>query len=154
MEKKAVIVSLKPSEIIDIKEGSTVFNFEKTPKIEEPFKCYIHCKKGGKQLYNNSGEITENPLFCGLTDTYMYALAGMVIGEFIYIDGVIKDVKWYDKPKGLNDFFKPCPMKCSCSDCKYHSGGFPSLYEPPTCNYEFEEIRRAPTPWVYVEEMD
>ena len=171
MEKKAVIIALKPNEIIDILNGSNVFYFKKEPKYQAYLKCYIYCTQHGKIFFH--GGIGEKQVLFRNPDTneikFDYAfelmscknkydknnfLSGKVIGEFIYNGGFIDDIEWYEQPKELNEFIKPCPMKCSCSECKYNSGGFPSMFEPPTCNYEFEEIRRPPTPWVYVSELD
>lgn len=80
---KAVLISINPKWVKKIANGKKTIEVRKTaPKLETPFKCYIYCTKGDPALFNNSGKITTDSLFCSLTDTYMYRLNGEVVAEF------------------------------------------------------------------------
>jgi len=63
----------------------------------------------------------------------------------------ISELKIYDKPKEISEFCKPCLFNYDCMFCKYHSCG--NMFDPPSCDYEFEEIARPPQSWCYVEEV-
>lgn len=76
----------------------------------------------------------------------------------------VADLKIYDKPKELREFYKPCPDKFHyCEICKYGSvilsddeeeyalyhGGYYDTYETVCGN----RITRPPQSWCYVEEF-
>lgn len=75
----------------------------------------------------------------------------------------ISDLKIYDKPKELSEFYKPCEEKYYCEVCKHGSiiippdeeeyalyhGGFYEHYETVCHNV----VNRPPQSWQYVEEL-
>ena len=75
-------------------------------------------------------------------------------GNYINLYGWhISDLKIYDEPKELNEFYNGC-QKSECDDCPYlHFENTPNAYEG-WC--EFDEkipIKRPPQSWCYVEEL-
>ena len=172
---KAVMISIQPKWVAKIVEREKTVEVRKTrPKLKPPFKCYIYETKNIERIFPKIGdlhwfgrvigecicdEITqfENSWF---DKGFIYAMRdGRIFAEDLAIylgdkDGYswhISDLKIYDKPKKLSEFYKSCSFNCKCMFCKYHSWG--NMFEPPSCNYEFEEITRPPQSWCYVEEI-
>lgn len=143
---KAVMISIQPKWVEKIANGEKTIEVRKTaPKCEVPFKCYIYCTK------NRDNEIYKRYKVDDIK-------SGKVIGEFVcdnvewmsmrdcdnacmtlkeavdYAKGKplygwhISDLKIYDKPKELREFFTPM-------------GKRPSYM-----------VERPPQSWQYVEE--
>ncbi len=69
----------------------------------------------------------------------------------------ISDLKIYDKPKALSEFFKPCPfpsedcdLMCPYAIGEYHGDGISGDCEFVGCD---NKIIRPPQSWMYVEEV-
>ena len=167
---KAVLISIQPKWVAKIANGKKTIEVRKTvPQCDVPFKCYIYCTKDKYEwLYRVDNNGYGNP----------QSWHGKVIGEFVcdnaewmsmrdcdkacmtlkeavdYGKGKklyswhISDLKIYDKPKELSEFFKPCPTKekgdCLNCDCLADNdyGGI--------CT---NNLTRPPQSWQYVEEI-
>lgn len=70
----------------------------------------------------------------------------------------ITNLKIYDEPKELSEFYKPCPCNNKCYECKYHFDGYfvGDTPIPDECGW-FEggdgALTRPPQSWCYVEEV-
>lgn len=90
MDKKAILLSVKPKYCELIASGEKTIEVRKTrPKIETPFKCYIYCTKSKNKnddLWSDARveKITINgeKHYDYVADSIHY-LNGSVIGEFV-----------------------------------------------------------------------
>lgn len=152
---KSVMLSIKPKYCDLIASGQKTIEIRKTrPKVETPFKCYIY-ECIGKKLHNDYfdyegcgkviGEfvcdhITEYPYeifndgehIMPFGDLEKTCLDGIEIYDYLGIeDGYgwhISDLKIYDKPKKLKEFWH-CGVKLGA------------------------KVSRPPQSWCYVEEV-
>lgn len=63
----------------------------------------------------------------------------------------ISDLKIYDKPKGLSEFYRPCSYSGICYSCnRFRPNGTPNDKPNDFCD---STITRAPQSWCYVEEL-
>lgn len=200
---QSVLISVNPKFCEKIASGECTILVRKTrPKLEMPFKCYIYCTNGDGSLNNtllsNDRRFVLNQKVIGefvcdrITGYCPYGLRGYELskealtamclsnedlnkyGKLNKIYGWhISDLKIYDKPKELYDFYvaKPIPMekqteKDDCIHCKYHKWvgtmdefiekGIPmreecTLNKPePICEYT-PKITKPPQSWCYVE---
>lgn len=147
---KSVLISIQPKWVEKIANGEKTIEVRKTaPKCGAPFKCYIYCTYPKKPAYT---------LWLNRKTKNKFLADGKVIGEFVcdsaewmsmrdcdkacmtlkeavdYSKGKklyawhISDLKIYDKPKELSEFFTPM-------------GKRPSYM-----------VERPPQSWQYVEE--
>lgn len=177
---KSVLISIHPKWCDLIASGKKTIEVRKTcPKIETQFKCYIYCTQSGKY---KDGKSVKNIWLNRGTDKRFIG-NGKVIGEFVcdyvyenmsydceascvsvselkkYANGKplygwhISDLKIYDKPKELSEFYRVCDFD-KCDNCPHlYVENTPSSYET-WC--EFDEkipITRPPQSWCYVEEV-
>lgn len=153
---KAVLISIRPKWCELIASGKKTIEVRKTrPKIETPFKCYIYCTVGK----GNTGDILpKSGIVCGKVigefmcdgfDEFTPTENGIAFKRFSalhrtclsvaeireYLCGKIgygwhiSDLKIYEKPRELSEFFTPM-------------GKRPSYM-----------IERPPQSWCYVEEV-
>ena len=177
---KSVLMSIQPKWCELIASGKKTVEVRKTrPKIETPFKVYIYCTQDKKfnfctdngEQYTHIGngkvigeficnEITvaDYGYYCVLPksktmldelDLLEYADQKAVYGWHI------SDLKIYDKPKELYEFYRKCEkQKCeACEHLKYQRVN-PSEYDYD-CEYigGHIPITRPPQSWCYVEEV-
>lgn len=72
------------------------------------------------------------------------------IGKHLY-GWHISDLKIYDKPKGLSEFYRPCSYSGICYSCnRFRPNGTPNDKPNDFCD---GEITRPPQSWFYVEEL-
>lgn len=146
---KAVLISIQPKWVEKIANGKKTIEVRKTAPKQVPFKCYIYCTYPKKPAYT---------LWLNRRTKNKFLADGKVIGEFVcdsaewmsmrdcdkacitlkeavdYSKGKklyawhISDLKIYDKPKELSEFFTPM-------------GKRPSYM-----------VERPPQSWQYVEE--
>lgn len=80
---KAVLISIKPKWVEKIAIGKKTIEVRKSrPKLETPFKCYIHCTKAK----NKEERLILQPFgyaLGGLESNLTYRSDGKVIGEFV-----------------------------------------------------------------------
>lgn len=187
---KAVMLSIQPKWCELIASGKKTIEVRKTrPQIETPFKCYIYETKGlcdtptfidedGHISYRGRGavigefvcdriekfnrflaiyditasELTETCL--SIDEFYEYGKGKTLYGLHI------SELKIYDKPKELGEFFSVC-HKLDCDKC----GDCPHLRVEP-CTYPCDDdievwcevdnckpLTRPPQSWCYVEEI-
>ena len=64
----------------------------------------------------------------------------------------ISDLKIYDKPKELSEFYRPCSYSGICYSCnRFRPNGTPNDKPNDFCD---GEITRPPQSWQYVEELE
>lgn len=64
----------------------------------------------------------------------------------------ISDLKIYDKPKKLSEFYRPCSYSGICYSCnRFRPNGTPNDEPNDFCD---GEITRPPQSWQYVEELE
>lgn len=64
----------------------------------------------------------------------------------------ISDLKIYDKPKKLSEFYRPCSYSGICYSCnRFRPNGTPNDKPNDFCD---GEITRPPRSWMYVEEVE
>lgn len=165
---KEVLTSIKPEQCELIASGKKSVVVKKTrPKIDVPFKCYIY--QSGKNLtkevhgsdFNKSGYVIGEFVCDKIYDFKMKYLGGFsfdcfsfdemnnYVGDKIGYGWHISDLKIYDKPKELSEFYKPCSYRgINCLVCA--KSGYNDDMRIDCFNY----ITRPPKSWCYVEELD
>lgn len=128
-------------------------SFAKIPKeFQEKYRKHfgkvglaIVCDKITKFTYDGYGSYSL-PLFLQKA----ICLDGMELYDYLRgKDGYgwhISDLKIYDKPRELSEFFKPC-KKSSCRMCDWERE-----YDVCACGYK-KPITRPPQSYMYVEEV-
>lgn len=172
---KSVLISIKPKWVERIASGQKTIEVRKTaPQLQVPFKCYIYETKGQyvkfthgahtKYGYGRGKVIGE--FICDKVDKYPYDYCdGVDIDDDtiletaidredinIYAKGKtlygwhISDLKLYDSPKKLSEFYITCKEK-SCQMCDAER-------EYDVCAFGRKKpITRPPQSWQYVEEL-
>ena len=170
---KSILLSIKPKYVELIASGEKTIEVRKTAPKEVPFKCYIYETKGQyvkfthgahtKYGYGRGKVIGE--FICNSVDEYPYDYCdGVDIDDDtiletaidredinIYAKGKtlygwhISDLKIYNNPRELSEFFKPCDRFLDCCTCRrlVHN-------EYMSCD---NKITRPPLSWCYVEDL-
>ena len=142
---KAVLISIRPKWCEKIASGEKTIEVRKTrPKLETPFKCYIYCTQSGnanRLRWSQGkviGEFTCDAIsrvnICGFWDDSGKQLDNRLketcltseklcdyLGEKVGYGWHISDLKIYDAPKDLNEFWLPPELYCEKERC----GGCP-----------------------------
>lgn len=175
---KAVMISIQPKWCELIASGKKTVEVRKSkPKLEFPFKCYIYETQGrtetpwmdedGHMIFRGRGMVIGE-FVCDCIGTYWF-LPGEDVEQsedvqlaclsekeiFEYANGNelhfwnITDLKIYDKPKPLSEFY----TWKKCNSCR-ESG-----YESSACIYDEDckvpaMITRPPQSWCYAEEVE
>ena len=167
---KAVLISIRPEWCDLIARGEKTLEVRKTkPKIDTPFKCYIYCTKAPKGwFWFDSPNVRRDGAVIGefICDTFVI---DKTFGHDPFFNGAacmsevqaacymtdsqgygwhISDLKIYEKPKELRDFYT---LK-KCNSCRK------SGYESTACIFDKDCIvpavlTRPPQSWCYVEEV-
>ena len=166
---RAVLLSIKPKYCELIASGKKTIAVKKTkPKIDTPFKCYIYCTIGngvkgdylvpsGIQCGKVIGEfvcddidtvrVFNDLLYC-VKNSQANKLGQMCLtveevkaylGANHGFNWHISDLKIYDKPKELREFYTYAP-KYTIKD-----GSYSKVLATP--------LKRPPQSWCYVEEL-
>ena len=175
---KAVLTSIQPKWCEKIANGEKTIEVRKSvPKLERPFKCYIYETKG-KQIehvdgcditYYGRGKVIGEFVCRGMMDGRSKLLpkqSCLTLEEiWNYAKGKrvygwrIADLKIYDKPKELSEFYLQCeeygktgtvdtPKKCK--GCRYQY----TWDLVSKCRIDgLKPIKRPPQSWCYVEEL-
>ena len=178
---KAVMLSVHPKWCGLIASGKKTIEVRKTkPRLETPFKCYIYCTKGEtiylpRDIFGNNamngkviGEFVcdrirvENEVADQLVDVGIMCHSCLSSEELLrYADGKalyswhISDLKIYDEPKALSDFYVYCercdkrPIACKFAYEESNENGY---YSECMCDFK-RPIERPPQSWCYVEEV-
>ena len=159
---KSVMLSIQPKWVDKIVRGEKTIEVRKTrPKIKTPFKCYIYCTYGqenenymigkrgkviGEFVCDWVTKITPHcdiedfvnqyihgyPAILGENDCLSFQEMKAYLGNKIGYDWHIYDLKIYDKPKPIMQFYKPCPIEWkNCPVCEFQTLSFVAdmLYE-------------------------
>ncbi len=175
---KAVLMSIKPQYCEKIFNGEKTIEVRKrVPKLKPPFKVYVYCTidpKFNLCIRTNKGALTLNgfvigefvcreispicfeasdpaqlkPLSVpgtGLTDVeIMDYLGNGVPGYGLHISRL----RFYNKPKELSRFIRPCPNSLYCESCAMFSENRGRCFNAAL------QITRPPQSWMYVESWD
>ena len=177
---KAVLISIHPQWCELIASGKKKVEVRKTkPKMATPFKVHIYCAKdkkgwfhfGKKQRLDGMviGEFVCDsiipidvpyPAFQNQLDKSIMeqsCLTYYQLHRYAYHDMLygwhISDLKIYEKPKELSEFYKPGTLSNADFEYQLYDGsGDPRRrsYASYLCT---QAIRRPPQSWCYVEEM-
>ena len=170
---KSVLISIRPKWTEKIANGEKTIEVRNTAPQEVPFKCYIYETKGQYVKFTHGAHTKYGYgrgkvigwFICDKVDEYHYDYCdGVDIDDDtiletaidredinIYAKGKtlygwhISDLKIYDKPKELSEFFKPCDRFLDCCTCRrlVHN-------EYMSCD---NKITRPPLSWCYVEDL-
>ena len=177
---KAVMLSVRPKWCEKICNGEKTIEVRKTrPKLETPFKCYIYCTLPKYPHEDYIATDYPTPQFYGggkvigeFTCDWIYELAPLnhapddvekqacLTREEIvnYLKGTgygwhISDLKIYDAPKKLGEFWRDCleysELSTNCWSCENVCGDG----DETDCKTDGQlYLHRAPQSWCYVEE--
>lgn len=170
---KAVLISMHPEQCEKIANGDETGGiWKKPPKLKPPFKCYIYCTDG-KMLFNGKKYVPsweDKLVLAYLSNTTKVKVSSVpfinrkVIGEFMCneYDRPISDLKIYDEPKELGEFYRSLSKKILENgnyDCR-KDWDVLCLDAPEGGDYCAEciycgrvQITRPPQSWCYVEEL-
>ena len=159
---KSVLISIQAEHNANIEKGFKTEELRtRVPKCELPIKFYTYeSGKNGRHKITNEWicrKIREYPN----PDSYPLSLVDRACVPFSYIcdyskDGekflrglVISDLKIYDKPKELSEFY----VWKKCNSCR------DTGYESTACMYDEDckvpaVITRPPQSWCYVEDTE
>lgn len=169
---KSVLISINPKWVEKIASGEKTIEVRKTAPKQVPFKCYIYMTQGTyKDLGSYSEWIYKNRMkvigefVCDMIEPfteYKLLYDGNYVeketrvpteellsykgkNDFLY-GWHLSDLKIYDKPKPIMQFYKPCPIEWkNCPICEFYSK------YTGTC---MNNVERPPQSWQYVEELE
>lgn len=187
---KAILMSIQPKWCEKIVNGEKTIEVRKTrPKLETPFKVYIYCTKGKEVLVTNKlvswtkeviGEFVCDMIeefqikgalgvrFKRFTALYETCLKVKEMRDYagnspILYGWHISELKIYDKPKELGEFYKSLPKKVleeGDYDCR-KDWDVLCADAPEGSEYCAEciyggrvQITRPQQSWCYVEELE
>ena len=158
---KAVLISIRPEWCEKIMSGQKTIEARKTrPKMNPPFKCYIYKCGNGKVIgeflcdeiinINGAGRIPSDiarPTCLEPAELHQYLGAAVGYGWHI------SNLKIYDTPRELSEFWRGCPeyseLSTNCWICENVCGDG----DETDCNTNGRlYLRRPPQSWRYVEE--
>ena len=176
---KAVLISIQPKWCELIASGKKTVEVRKTkPKLETPFKVYIYETQGktetpfvdeeGNYIFKGRGQVIGHFIcdyvvrHCEMANAYLAEEMSCVQREDIlkYSNGKevfgwhISDLKIYDKPRELSEFFHYCGDNPKCDGCEAH------YFSNTECGKEdyccsivdgCKPLKRPPQSWTYVE---
>lgn len=175
---KAVMLSIRPKWCEKIASGEKTIEVRKTrPKLETPFKCYIYCTQSGVALVawgkhgKVIGEFTCDRIdrlapanepygIYDIDDDYVLQTCLENGALWDYGHGTplfgwhIVDLKMYDAPKDLNEFWLPPELYCEkerCGGCPYDQVADVNGEYSFDCEWK-RPLTRPPQSWCYVEE--
>lgn len=165
---KSVLISIRPEWVEKIVNGEKTIEVRKTAPKEVPFKAYIYMTKNGKVIGEFICDKVERFSVGSLRSDDVEKLACLSYYEMICyfykpeeLDGKtakqgfawhISDLKIYDKPKELSEFYRPCSYSGICYSCnRFRPNGTPNDEPNDFCD---GEIIRPPQSYMYVEEVE
>ena len=173
---KSVLISIKPKYCELIANGEKTIEVRKTrPKLETPFKCYIYMSQGdlkdlgsySEWIYKNRMKVIGEFICEKIVENFKYlvtpkglecaCLSEQEVCEYLGFNGGygwhISDLKIYEKPKELSEFYTidESGSDCCCG-CVWHET---PLEEMPcrTCTGERKYLYRPPQSWCYVRDL-
>ena len=169
---KAVLISIRPEWVDKILSEKKTLEVRKTrPTLEPPFKCYIYCTLDGlKHPFGIAYGRVVGEFVCDnvIVDTkgencdILCAQGCMSLGQVNSYGGNrklygwhISDLKIYDTPKELNEFWFPPELYCEkerCGGCPYDQVADVNGEYSFDCEWK-RPLTRPPQSWCYVEEL-
>lgn len=172
---KSILLSIKPKYVELIASGQKTIEVRKTaPKCETPFKCYIYMTQGklkdlgiySEWVYKNRMKVIGE-FICDKASELDYVyywnngyefetcltyrqVADYGKGKTLY-GWHISDLKIYDKPRELSDFYRECENPCKPNKGKILCITTKSL-KMNGCNGKIP-LTRAPQSWQYIEDL-
>lgn len=173
---RAVLISIRPEWVKKILAGEKTIEVRKTrPKLETPFKCYIYCTNSGVAtgMWGKHGKVvgeftcnkvtnlfSNSRFWLNEDDVLQACMSAAEIRK--YADGAnglygwhISDLKIYDQPKELNEFWLPPELYCEkerCGGCPYDQVADVNGEYSFDCEWK-RPLTRPPQSWCYVEEL-
>ena len=171
---KSVLISIKPKYVELIANGEKTIEVRKSAPKEVPFKAYIYETKGatempwvdedGHFIYKGRGQVIGEFVCDKVMFLTPLGLRGFEMREEILksicltnddlnaYGGLktlygwhISDLKIYDKPKPIMQFYKRCPIEWkNCPVCEFYSTN------TGCC---MNNVDRPPQSYMYVEEV-
>ena len=159
---KSVLISIRSEWCQKIVSGQKTIEVRRTrPKMNPPFKCYIYKCGSGKVI----GEFLCNKIIEDRTyghneefyraacmsacDVAAYAMQSPMYGWHI------SNLKIYDTPKDLNEFWFPPELYCEkerCGKCPFDQTADVNGEYSFDCEWK-RPLTRPPQSWCYVEEQ-
>ena len=167
---KSVLISIQAEHNANVESGRKLSELRtRVPKCELPIKFYTYeSGKNGRHKITNEWicrEIREYPN----PDSYPNSLRERACVPFSYIcdyskDGekilhelVISDLKIYDKPRELSEFYHYCGDDPKCDGCEAHYFSNTECGKEDYCCSPIEgckPLKRPPQSWCYVERSE
>ena len=182
---KAVLISIRPEWVEKILSGEKTLEVRKTrPNMGTPFKCYIYCTSSGVAIgmWGKHGKIVGEfecdnirPLMAesfivkedaekallgtSLTSGQVKDYAGWKGKKWLDCKDLYKwhisNLKIYDTPKQLSEFWFPPELYCEkerCGGCPYDQVADVNGEYSFDCEWK-RPLTRPPQSWCYVEEL-
>lgn len=147
---KAVVkpVSTETFENI-INKRCFVLDSKTNPNCGTPFKVYVYCRKAETKWslsdYEGAYRNNKNEIVCA-----QQRVACEFVCDSTANGWHISDLKIYNTPKKLSEFFAKCHIpesKCKCCDnCFWKENSYGE-------DYAVKKLTRPPRSWCYVEEL-
>lgn len=173
---KSVLISIQPKWVEKIASGEKTIEVRKTAPQEVPFKCYIYETQGktetpwidedGHFIYKGRGQVIGEFICNNASELdYVYywnngyefatcltyrQVADYGKGKTLY-GWHISDLKIYDRPRELSDFYRECKKPCKPNKGKILCITTKSL-KMNGCNGKIP-LTRAPQSWQYIEDL-
>ena len=173
---KSVLISIQPKWVEKIVKGEKTIEVRKTAPQEVPFKCYIYETQGrtetpwvdedGHFIYKGRGQVIGEFICNNASELdYVYywnngyefetcltyrQVADYGKGKTLY-GWHISDLKIYDRPRELSDFYRECKKPCKPNKGKILCITTKSL-KMNGCNGKIP-LTRAPQSWQYIEDL-
>ena len=173
---KSVLISIHPKWVEKIVKGEKTIEVRKTAPQEVPFKCYIYETQGrtetpwvdedGHFIYKGRGQVIGEFICNNASELdYVYywnngyefetcltyrQVADYGKGKTLY-GWHISDLKIYDRPRELSDFYRECKKPCKPNKGKILCITTKSL-KMNGCNGKIP-LTRAPQSWQYIEDL-
>ena len=173
---KSVLISIQPKWVEKIVKGEKTIEVRKTAPKEVPFKCYIYETQGrtetpwvdedGHFIYKGRGQVIGEFICNNASELdYVYywnngyefetcltyrQVADYGKGKTLY-GWHISDLKIYDRPRELSDFYRECKKPCKPNKGKILCITTKSL-KMNGCNGKIP-LTRAPQSWQYIEDL-
>lgn len=173
---KSVLISIQPKWVEKIANGEKTIEVRKTAPQEVPFKAYIYETQGktetpwvdedGHFIYKGRGQVIGEFICNNASELdYVYywnngyefetcltyrQVADYGKGKTLY-GWHISDLKIYDRPRELSDFYRECKKPCKPNKGKILCITTKSL-KMNGCNGKIP-LTRAPQSWQYIKDL-
>ncbi len=169
MDRMKAVVKSVSTEIFEniIDKKCSVLNSKTTPNCETPFKVYVYCNKAKNQWrfsdYEGSYKNSDGEFVCA-----QQRVAAEFVCDSTANGWHISDLKIYDTPKKLSEFYYCCKemkanepragkyVSLSCYACRHNALKRTEDYSEYNNMLGYickRNITRPPSNWCYVEDL-